>query len=488
MGGPGAAAQRAERDLRLRIAQGMADYHDAISGRNPGERDTHVVEKVGENKTRVTNARTGASVVHDMPLSGYLHPTSKSVEADVDTVVNGEPTTVRQTVKVNEWRKPSDPRYANLSLGETRSGSVVAVSHGGVPAEVGNKLRDSVLLGPEKGKTTADGRNVTIYPRKQQIEHNAEDLDRQWRRVDDDGKVEAREVEDAVKSSVALGVDAVLGGGGTNVYQARKDCAHKGDCKDLHTEALWALAGAPTRGTLGPLRGAVAGAARAGRLGDNVLRGARLDDLVRAGRKSDDLLESGRAPTTPRTTPKDTSPRRAPDREPEPQRPQPPRTPPDRGGPGAPVNPGFRHGPTAAALGLAATGVTAIPDGDAPEQPKPPRQPAAEPEAPTTGDREPRFDDPANPPSLADPEAPDQPRQEPGGGNPITPERPNRPERPAHPHNPTSRTTHRPTATREPQRTTPTTNHGPSPQRRERTPPLTTSAPRSPTTRRSRMS
>ncbi|XVV00922.1 hypothetical protein ACQPW3_26315 [Actinosynnema sp. CA-248983] len=291
-GAPGSAAKKAKRDLEMQIAQGMADYHDAIAGRPVGQRDAQIVEKVDDKRTRVTNARTGQSAVLDMPLSGYLHPTSKSVEADMNTVVNGEPVTQRRTVKVTDWRKPRDPRHANVSIGETNDGRTVAVSQGKLAPRVKDQLRDSWLLGPEDGKSTSDGRTVTVFHRKQQIEHNTEDLGKQWGESVKDGKLQPRELGQAVAGSAALASDYALGMGGTNVYGTGKDCLGSGkNCDDFATEAgLMAVGATPLKG-VNLARPAVSAATRGGSAA------ARAE---KAAEKAAENASRTRPPSTPR--------------------------------------------------------------------------------------------------------------------------------------------------------------------------------------------
>ncbi|NGY65169.1 hypothetical protein G7043_40320 [Lentzea sp. NEAU-D13] len=455
-GAPGTAAKRAAREEQLRIAQGMVDYHDAIQGKPVGQRDAQVVEKVDDQHTRVTNARTGQSAVHNMPLSGYVHP-PKTVETEVTTVTNNEIIKTKKPVTVNEWRKPSDPRYANVSIGQTSEGLPVAVSQGPLPKEIEHKLSQSRLQRPEEAKSTADGRRVTVFPRKEQFERNFDDLERQWGQSVKNGKVQLGQVGEAIAGTAALAADGTVGLGLSNTYGTGKDCLGSGkNCGDMAVEAGLAVVSATPLKGAGAIKPLVSGVARSG---DDALRAARgIDEALGA---SDEIAQAGRAARNGRTTeaPRRTAPREDPQRTPESPRTAPRENPqrtspqqPSRVSPDKPVNPGFRQAPTAAALGLAATGVTAIPDApdrpetpwrpsDSPEHSAPdgPRKPAAEPdrEAPTTGDHEPRFDDPANPSSLPDPEGPESPRRAPGGDNPITPERPRQgPSTPEKPENP----------------------------------------------------
>ncbi len=473
-GAPGTAARRAERDLQLRIAQGQVDYHDAIMGKKVGERDAQVVEKVDDKRTRVTNARTGQSAVLDMPLSGYLHPTSKSVEADMNTVVNGEPTKVRQTVKVDEWRKPKDPRYANMSVGATADGRTVTVSPGNLPKEVKERLRDSRMLGPEEGKATGDGRTVTVFQPKQRIEHNAEDLGKQWKESVKDGKVRPGELGQALAGTAAIGTDFFVGMGQSNVYGTGKDCLGGGkNCGDFATEAgLAAVSATPLKGA-GLARNAVSGAARGGSAVARAEQAA--EKAARVGRSSSPRpREAAGTPTrataeAPRPPVRETAeaprvpalvgaPARAsvatprPPTRPTVETPRPtvetprptvgsprptvgtPRPPvreaPQASRPSGGHRPVVRRAPEIAALGIA--GATQLPG-----QPEAPRAPGATPdgEPPTTREGEPRFVDPANPDTLADPEGPEAPRQPPAtGDSPIIPEHPTGPDRPGTSH------------------------------------------------------
>ncbi|MEU7524108.1 hypothetical protein AB0A74_00055 [Saccharothrix sp. NPDC042600] len=325
-GAPGTAARKAKRDLEMQIAQGMVDYHDAIAGRPVGQRDAQIVEKVDDKHTRVTNARTGQSAVLDMPLSGYLHPTSKSVEADMNTVVNGEPVTQRQTLKVEDWRKPRDPRHAGVSIGETADGRTVAVSQGNLAPQVKDQLRDSWMLGPEHGKSTSDGRTVTVFQRKQQIEHNTEDLGKQWGESVKDGKLRPGELGQAVAGSAALASDFALGMGGTNVYGTGKDCLGSGkNCGDFAAEAgLMAVGATPLKG-VNLARPAVSAATRGGSAAVRAERAAeKAAENASRTRRSSAPRDRKQTETPSRPSPTPENPRTSPTRE------NPQRTSPDR--------------------------------------------------------------------------------------------------------------------------------------------------------------
>ncbi|XVV00405.1 hypothetical protein ACQPW3_23530 [Actinosynnema sp. CA-248983] len=440
------APQRAARELQLQIARGQADYHDAISGKTPGQRPVQVVERVSENKTRVTDARTGKSVVHDMSLRDYVHP-SNAVTGSMSRVVSGEVSNYRQSVQVDHWQKLPGNQRPDVSVGRTRDNRVVAVSRGKLPKDVQDRLKDGLVV--DEG-TLPDGRKITVFNPKTPVERNAEDLGRQWQETVKDGKVQPGELGQAVAGTAAITADTVVGLGESDLYGTGKDCLGSGkNCDDFRTEAAFTAVGVTPLKGAGLLRQAARGgttlarteqaaekATRAARsLGSKASENvptrapeqvqARVPDHAAApepARVVDTVPARGPVSVdVPRTPPV----RHAPDARPGTNTPPPRTTPGTRTTPDPSRHPVFKRAPEVVALGVASA--TQIPG-----KPERPREPGggSQPEAPTTYEGEPRFDDPANPGTLADPEAPDMPRPGLGGDNPVTPERPTRPDTP----------------------------------------------------------
>jgi hypothetical protein len=433
-GSPGTSTARAAQDQRVRIAQGQVDYNDALRGQPVGERTAEIVEPVGDDKIRVTNGRTGQSAVHDIPLRSYVHP-AQDLQVDVPVTTRLGPLSHNNDLHVGDWQKVPGGQHPGVSVGTTADGSVVAVSDGDLPTDVDRQLRDG--RSAETGKSTADGRQVTIYRPQTQYEVNLQDLGRQWSGVAPDGALDIERLGGAVAGSAAIAVDGTIGLHEGNLYGAGKDCvSHGQNCGDFALEAGLALA--PLKGTGGLLKGASGVAkgttAAVEAVGKSTLPRSALPvlraPLTRALREPTTeaphapAVNPGRPTAPPQTSPPRTaSPRTAS-----------PRTAPPRITPRTPVPPWPSTDPDEPKN-------PSVPDPQQretpwqpprPELPGRPQAPAGPRPLPLPGQREnpkadPEFDDPGRPSTLPDPEGPEAPRAAPTRQRPATPNEPGKP-------------------------------------------------------------